>query len=484
MTKKSRRQRLVPHRRTSSASSRSGSIRLGLVLTVLVGVNLYVFLWRGGTSIPEVRQAAMAAEGPIAAGDGDLDDETVDPSKPVPEADEAADEQVSAWIEGEVGKGDSLGRILRRHGFDPQQTDEVVRALQPHMDFRSIRVGQTYRLQARDGAVAEFEFNLSRVEKVSAVRGTDGALAGNKVEAETRMDVLPAGGTIQSSLYGAIKASGEDTRLVAMLVDIFAYDLDFYNDQHPGDSFRMLVEKEYLKDDFLRYHKVQAAEYAGKAGTFRVFHWASDDGKVKGYFNDKGESVAKTFLKTPLKYSRVSSKFNRNRMHPVLHKRRAHLGVDYAAATGTPVWAAAAGRIVSRGYAGGAGNRVEIDHGNGYRTIYMHLSRFRKGQSVGSRIDQKTVIGYVGATGLATGAHLHFSVKKNGSYVDPLKIKMTRNAGVPKAYRAAFQRDVAVLSERLAAVPTAPKSAEIDDGEGTDSEGDDADADGAEDSEN
>lgn len=468
----------MSHRRVSA---RTGSIRLGLVLAVLVGVNLYVFLWRGGTSIPEVRQAAMAAEGPIAPGDGDLDDDNVDPNRPVPEADEAIDDQVSAWIDGVVGKGDSLGRILHRHGFDPKQVDEVVRGLRPHMDFRAIRVGQTYRLHTQDGVINEFEFDVSRVEKVRAARGADGSLACEKLEAKTRMDVLPAGGTIKSSLYGAIKAGGEDTRLVAMLVDIFAYDLDFYNDQHPGDTFRMLVEKEYLNDDFLRYHKVQAAEYAGKVGTFRVFHWASSDGKVKGYFNDKGESVAKTFLKTPLKYSRVSSKFDRNRMHPVLHKRRAHLGVDYAAATGTPVWAAAAGRITSRGYSGGAGNRVVIDHGNGYQTIYMHLSRFRKGQSVGSRIDQKTVIGYVGATGLATGAHLHFSVKKGGSYVDPLKIKMTRNAGVPKAYKAAFERDVAILSERLAEVPTAPKTAETDEDDAAaasaDPNGDEADID-------
>jgi murein DD-endopeptidase MepM/ murein hydrolase activator NlpD len=477
MSTKSRRQRRLPHSRSASRSS--GSLRLAAVLAVLVGVNLYVFLWRGGTSIPEVRQAAMAAEGPMAPGAGDLDDDTVDPNRPVPEADEAADEQVSDWIEGEVGKGDSLGRILNRHGFDAQQVNEVVRTLQPHMNFRAIRVGQTYRLHSRDGVLDEFEFNVSRVEKVRAARGADG-LVGEKLEAETRMEVMPAGGTIKSSLYGAIKAGGEDTRLVAMMVDVFAYDLDFFNDQHPGDTFRLLVEKEYLNDDFLRYHTLRAAEYAGKAGTFRVFHWASKDGKVKGYFNDKGESVAKTFLKTPLKYSRVSSKFDRNRMHPVLHKKRAHLGVDYAAATGTPVWAAAAGRIVSRGYSGGAGNRVVIDHGNGYQTVYMHLSRFRKGQSVGSRIDQKTVIGYVGATGLATGAHLHFSVKKNGGYVDPLKIKMTRNAGVPRAYRGAFLKDVAVLSEKLAAVPTAAKTAEPPETDGDDPDSDGGEADDAE----
>lgn len=465
--------RRAPTRRPGSGSARRrGTLRLTAVLAVLVGVNLYVFLWRGGTSIPEVRQAAMAAENSAVAPGKEPAASVLAAAAAVPEGDEAADEQ-GRWIDGEVGKGDSLGRILNRQGFDAQQTAEVIRALNPHMDFRAIRAGQTYRLHVRDdGTLDEFEFDLSKVEKARAVREADGTLKGSSEKAETEIRVDAVGGTIHSSLYGAIKHAGEGTKLVSFMVDVFAYDLDFYNDQHPGDQFRMLVEKEYLHGDLLRYRHVQAAEYSGKAGTFRAFYWKSHDGKVHGYFDEKGQNIAKTFLKTPLKYARVSSRFDRHRMHPILHRVRAHLGVDYAAATGTPVWAAADGRIVARGPAGGAGNRITIDHGNGLQTVYMHLSRFRKGQHVGSHVRQKTVIGYVGATGLATGAHLHFSVKKNGHYVDPMKMKMARRAGIPRAYRGAFNRDVKVLKARLDAISTKSAGAEPPD-DGADDPADD-----------
>jgi murein DD-endopeptidase MepM/ murein hydrolase activator NlpD len=140
-------------------------------------------------------------------------------------------------------------------------------------------------------------------------------------------------------------------------------------------------------------------------------------------------------------------------MHPVLHRQRAHLGVDYAAPTGTPVWAAADGRIVGRGDMGGAGNCVIVQHDNGLQTIYMHLSKFEPGQRVGQRVKSKTVIGYVGATGLATGPHLHFGVKQHGQYVDPSTIKMARGPGVPRKLRAQFKAETGRLAERLLRIP-------------------------------
>jgi murein DD-endopeptidase MepM/ murein hydrolase activator NlpD len=233
---------------------------------------------------------------------------------------------------------------------------------------------------------------------------------------------------------------------------VFAYDLNFYIDTHAGDRFRMIVEKEYLNGEFLRYGRVLAAEYSGKAGTYRAFHWKPPGKKEGRYFNEKGQSVERTFLKTPLKYSRISSGFNPRRMHPILHVRRGHFGVDYAAPTGTPIWAAAAGKIVFRGRKGGAGNCVIIKHDNGFQSTYMHLSKFRKGQAVGKRVRPKDVIGYVGMTGLATGPHLHFSVKQGGKYVDPLKMKMSRSVGVAKADRSAFEQYIGGWVTRLAKV--------------------------------
>jgi murein DD-endopeptidase MepM/ murein hydrolase activator NlpD len=170
-----------------------------------------------------------------------------------------------------------------------------------------------------------------------------------------------------------------------------------------------------------------------------VFWWG--EGADGRYVDEKGRGVQRTLLKTPLKYARISSGFNPARMHPVLHRVKSHKGVDYAAPEGTPVWAAADGKIVYRDKQKGAGNLVILSHAGGLTTLYMHLSRFAKGQKVGQTVRAKTVIGYVGMTGLATGPHLHFGVKKNGKYVDPQSVESARGPGVPTSKRNAFQRE-------------------------------------------
>jgi murein DD-endopeptidase MepM/ murein hydrolase activator NlpD len=293
---------------------------------------------------------------------------------------------------------------------------------------------------------------------VRAERGPAGALIGKSESSQTRIEVKAIGGRIDSSLYAAIKASGESPALVDFFVDVFAYDLDFYNDTHDGDTFRVVVEKQ-LRDapdgppgttELIKYKRILAAEYAGKAGTFRTFSFGDS------YYSDKGESSEKTLLKTPLKFQRVSSGFDRARMHPVLHTTRAHLGIDYAAPTGTPVWAAASGVISHRGEAGGAGNLVMIKHDGGIETAYMHLSKFADGQKVGQRVAAKTVIGFVGATGLATGPHLHFGVKQNGDFIDPTKLVPVRAKGLSGKEREAFLVEVGKLQTQLTAIAIKP----------------------------
>ena len=439
-----------------------GSLRLGVVLLALVGINLYVFLWRGGTSIPDVMEKAEVAgteEGGAGAPKEDVappeEGDTAQPVSPADEDDGEPDEESGRWVEGEIAAGDSLAKVFKKEGLTPTEGDELTRALGKHLDARAVREGQAYRLHFDDaGAVTELEYRLSRTSSIRVRRGADGALAAEKADVETRIEEVEIGGTIDSSLYAAIKMKGEDTSLVAFFVDVFAYDINFFIDTQQGDTFKMVVEKEYLGNEFLRYRHVLAAEYAGGAGTYRAFWWTPPGAKEGRYFNEKGESVEKTFLKTPLKFARISSGFNPRRMHPILHVRRGHMGVDYAAPTGTPIWAAASGTITFRGKKGGAGNCVIVKHDNGYQTTYMHMSKFRKGQDVGKRVRQKDVIGYVGMSGLATGPHLHFSVKKGGSYVDPLKIKMSRGVGVAKKDRGAFDAHMGTWVTRLTSVGT------------------------------
>lgn len=421
-----------------------GTIYLGLVLAALIGINLYVFVF-SDKSIPEVQRASVGGELGTPA-----------PAEPVPKVDPKPDP--GRWVTGEVQQDDSLGKILRREGLTPPEADELIRSLQPVMDLRKIRAGQKYRLHFdKDGVLLAFEFQVSRVLMIRAGRGADGTMSAKRVEAATETRVIEVGGSIASSLYASIKSAGEDTSLVAFFVDVFAYDINFYIDQQKGDTFRMLVEKVYLEDEFLYYGRVLAAEYQGNVGTHRAFWWKAPEGAASAargrYYNERGRSVEKTFLKIPLKFARVSSKFNPRRMHPVLHRVKGHWGTDYAAPRGTPVWAAASGKIAFRGRKGGAGNCVIIKHDNGYRTTYMHLNKFRRGQRVGQRVQQKTVIGYVGSTGLATGPHLHFSVKINGRHVDPQKIKMKPGPPVPKALMERFKADTSALVVRLQRIP-------------------------------
>jgi murein DD-endopeptidase MepM/ murein hydrolase activator NlpD len=412
---------------------------LGLVLVVLVGVNLYVFLWRDGTSIPAVKRASVesvAQPAPVVA-----------PPAPV---EPAAAQPVGRLVEGEVANRDSLGGILRREGLTPPEADALIRAIQPHLDLRQIRPGQSYRLRFdAAGALQLFEFQVSRTGAVRASRQPDGSLSAAADQAETELRIEEVSGSIESSLWQAMQRNGEDASLVSFFVDVFAYDINFFIDTHAGDTFKIVLEKEYLDGAFLRYRRVLAAEYSGNIGRYRAFWWQSPDDPEGRYYDDQGRRLEKTFLKSPLKFARVSSKFNPRRMHPVLHREKGHWGTDYAAPPGTPVWAAASGRIGYRGPRGGAGNCVILNHDNGLTTIYMHLSKFASGHRVGQRVKQKDVIGYVGSTGLATGPHLHFGVKRNGHYVDPQTIKMQRGPSVPKRLMERYRAETAEMVTRL-----------------------------------
>lgn len=447
--KKTQRPRISPARR--------GTIRVALVLGVLLLVNLYVFLWRDSTSIPAVIEQAEALD------DGEGGRPGAPPPTPaaaVGAAPAPADGVAPApapepvRIAGTVGKGDTLGKVLRRHGLTAAESDELLRALASVFDFKTLRPGQAFTIErAPDGQLVGFELVVSKVQTVRVVRGADGALAGVADAAQTRVEVEEIGGEITSSLYASVKAAGERTGLVGDFVDLFAYDLDFYVDTHPGDTFKVIVEKEYAGDEFLRYRRILAAEYKGRRETFRAIWWQPPRSKRGRYFDDKGRALEKSMLKTPLKFVRISSKYNPRRMHPVLHKVRGHFGVDYAAPTGTPVWAAGDGVIVKREFGRGPGNHVVIRHDGGLTSTYMHLSKFAKSLQVGQRVAAKTVIGYVGSTGLSTGPHLHFGVKKNGAHVDPLTLAPTRGPGVPKGELAAFKAHASGMVGRMAALP-------------------------------
>jgi murein DD-endopeptidase MepM/ murein hydrolase activator NlpD len=445
------------------APAKSGTLRLFVLLAIMVLVNLYVFVWRDGTSIGDIRKKAKDADvGQTALskfGTSAASDSATALGDPTAIAAGSAAPDKGGVFEGTVAKNESFGKILRSEvGLAAGPADELIRAVGPVFDFRGLRAGQAWKVIVDDGGrVDSFELVVSKTLTVRAQRDeSTGELTATKDEAATRVETQEIGGRIDSSLYASVKAAGADTALVAFFVDVFAYDIDFFNDTQQGDTFKVIVEAEYKDAELLRYRRILAAEYSGKAaGTFRVIYWQAPKGKGR-YYDDHGQSVEKSMLKTPLKFARVSSGFNPRRMHPVLHTVRGHFGTDFAAPIGTPVWAAADGVIIGRAPSGGAGNMVTLRHDNGLVTLYMHLSKFAAGQKVGQRVAAKTVIGYVGTTGLSTGPHLHFGVKKNGAYVDFSKLAPTRAGGVARKDMPAFKADVQPLLDRLGAISTTP----------------------------
>jgi murein DD-endopeptidase MepM/ murein hydrolase activator NlpD len=354
-------------------------------------------------------------------------------------------------VEKKFNNADTLGQVLAREGFGPAGP-QVIAALAKLCDPRSIRGGQKYVVRlGEDGVPASFEYQSSAILRYLVEKDEEtGSWKGRKLEAAVELKTVAAGGVVDSSLYESVQKAGESTVLVSLLVEQFAWDVNFYTDTHPGDHWKVVVEKQYLGGQFYKYGRLLAAEYGGKVGTFRSFFWAGKGAprdRPGKYYDDHGLAISKTMLKTPLRFVRISSKFDRKRFHPILHVEKAHLGIDYAAPQGTPVWASASGRVVEVGLKRGSGNTIVLAHTNGLSTRYYHLSRYARGLHVGQQVKQKEVIGFVGMTGLATGPHLHFSVTKNGAFVDPNKLSVSRDAPVPDhaAFMDAIRPRIAAL---------------------------------------
>jgi len=432
-----------------------GTLRLGLVFAGLIAVNVYFFFLRGGTSLTSLLKATEQARqnGPSAALVPHLAEA---PAAPQPAARAKEDEEDARVTEGVMQDSDTVERVWRREGLPPRDVNALSAALGRVFDLKTVRAGHawTLRFDAEDH-VRALDYRVTPALAFRVERDGKGWRAiRDEKPIETRVHEI--GGTVGSSLYDAVRRSGESTQLVSWFVDMLAWDMNFYIDCHAGDTYRIIVEKRYLGGKFYKYGRVLAAEYRGRVGTFRAFWFQPRDGSPGNYYTEHGESVEKSLLKTPLKFVRVSSGFDRHRFHPVLHTERAHLGVDYAAPVGTPVWASASGKVTFVGPRGGAGNAVVIQHGGGLESTYMHLSRFARGLAAGQSVRQKQVIGYVGATGLATGPHLHFSLRKNGAFTDPLKFKPERSQPLSPAYRVEFADAITPRLTTLASIETRP----------------------------
>lgn len=336
-----------------------------------------------------------------------------------------------------VSPGQNFTELLRRSDLDGDTANAITLAIQPLFNLRRLRAGDKLTFVHRwDGPLKAVYYRTAWDSELEVKKGSDGFHATqNKLEAKTEITVVQ--GTIHSSLFESVIETGEHPELAVRLAEIFAWDLDFYTDPQPGDTFRLVFEKRTVPgDETPSYGQIFAAEYINGGHVFDAVQFHDLAGRP-AYYTAEGKSLQKAFLKSPLKFAaRVSSHFSMHRFHPVMKVYRAHLGTDYAVPVGTPVQAIANGKVAFSGFKGGNGNLIVLKHSNGYETYYLHLSRrlVRTGQSV----QQGQRIGLSGMTGLASGPHLDFRIQQHGSFVNFERLKLPPSEPVAKSQMGAF----------------------------------------------
>jgi murein DD-endopeptidase MepM/ murein hydrolase activator NlpD len=349
----------------------------------------------------------------------------------------------------EVKSGETLARAFVRAGLEPRLANKLVADFgRDGAELRKIRTGATIEITWN----ARHEPLMIRYEATpwlafgARYSGSGWRVGRAETVPEVRVEVVR--GVVQRSLFDAIEKTGESAKLVLELVEIFSSDFDFTADTRTGDRFRLLVEKRYAGEDFVNYGRILVAQYVSGSKTLTGVGF--QQGRY-AHYDPSGQSLKKTFLKSPLEFSRVTSGFTYARPHPILGGVRPHLAIDYGAPVGTPVRAVADGVVVRAGWNGGNGIQVHLRHRSGYETQYNHLSKVAPGVRPGARVRQKDIIGNVGATGLATGPHLDYRVAKNGTFVNPLSEKFLPGEPIPAASRAEFQRHARELLTQLEA---------------------------------
>ncbi|HOC89143.1 MAG TPA: peptidoglycan DD-metalloendopeptidase family protein [bacterium] len=383
------------------------------------------------------------------------------PARPVEQAELKPREKIYLRREGVFRPGETLEGVLFRDLYDRVLADELIQGFARVFDVRKIRGDRRYSiLTDSTGVVHGFEYYPDADKTVRVVRDSMGVLQPELVQVPLIRRRLALAGEVSTTLYDAVKAMGESDELIVAFSDLFQWDIDFFVDPRVGDEFRMVFEADYALDparpdslgEFIRYGRVLSGQYrSGKDVRTAVYF---EPGEHGGYYDLEGKSFQKTFLKSPLNYRRISSHFSGGRRHPILKIVRPHYGVDFVAAEGTPVVAAADGVVIEKGYEGGGlGNFIKIRHKNPrFATVYGHLSGFGPGIAIGKAVQQRDVVGYVGRTGLATGPHLHYCFYENGRPVNPLKIKNSSGDPIPAAELERFK---GIREEQLALLAAA-----------------------------
>lgn len=351
-----------------------------------------------------------------------------------------------------IEENDTLAGVLMAGGLPARDASLLTGEFGHTIDVRRLRPGNMVRFHhAAPGRIDAVQLRLTGWGSLDAERNAGEPFTVTAHPAKQQSIITAVSSAIDSSLYDSMLAAGEEPQLMQQIVDVFQWDIDFFALQK-DDSFSLVVEKKFAGGDLIGYGPVLAARFTHDGTTYEAFRHQSADGRA-GYYARNGTPLRKQFLKAPLKFTRITSKFSKSRFHPVLHYFRPHLGVDYGAPVGTPVMTTADGVVMQAGHDRGEGNYVKIRHTSRVETMYLHLSRFAKGIKRGTRVTQGDVIGYVGATGLVTGPHLDYRVSDGGKWLDPLKLKSITPDPLHGDSLRRYKNSVASLLPRLSSAP-------------------------------
>jgi len=364
----------------------------------------------------------------------------------------------NARYETSFGGVPSFRGALLNAGLEAEECAAIEQALQHIVDFRRCRPEHQLIVERDENAeLKRFEYHPSATEFVEVTRGEDGLLRAEQIRVKVERTPVARAASVQTSIGDGLVGLGLPAGLATFFVEAFEGQINFALQARKGDVFRIIVDEERVDGEFLRYGRVHALEYDGqRTGNVQAFYYQA--GSTQGqFYDDSGRAMQGGWLRTPLRYDRLSSRYNPRRFHPILKRTVPHLGVDYAAATGTPVWAAADGRVTFAGRKGPNGNLVIIRHGGGFETAYAHLHRIKGGIRPGTFVKQRELIGFVGSTGRSTGPHLHFGLKKYTRPLDPLT--ELNGPGLRMATRdlPAYKNVIAEWQVQMSGIDDAPK---------------------------
>jgi len=322
-----------------------------------------------------------------------------------------------------VSNGDTLSTLFNQVGLSSTDLYAVLGSSKEAKQFSRLKVGQVLEFQLTPtGELESIHSKLSDLESISLARDDSGfSFTRDRIKPEIRSAYTR--GVINSSLFLSAKRAGLSHRMTMDLANVFGYDIDFAQDIREGDEFEVVYEEKVINGKQVGSGKILAARFTNRGKSYSAVRYTTKSG-TSSYYTADGKSMRKAFIRTPVDFTRISSRFSNGRRHPILNKIRAHKGVDYAAPRGTPIKATGDGKVLLAGRKGGYGNTVVIQHGNHYRTLYAHMRGFAKSVHTGSMVKQGQIIGYIGTTGLSTGPHLHYEFQVNGVQVDPMGQKL------------------------------------------------------------